>query len=46
MQLYIKIARQKEGGGRGDSYYIKMAIKKAKATTSFSGKQQLHLSSV
>lgn len=42
MQLYIKIARQKGGGG----FLLHKRGKKAKATTSFSGKQQLHLSSV
>lgn len=40
MQLYIKIARQKGGGG----FLLHKRGKKAKAT-SFSGKQ-LHLSSV
>lgn len=43
MQLYIKIARQKGGGG---GFLLHKRGKKAKATTSFSGKQQLHLSSV
>lgn len=45
MQLYIKIARQKRGGGEG-GFLLHKRGKKAKATTSFSGKQQLHLSSV
>lgn len=45
MQLYIKIARQKGGGG-GGGFLLHKRGKKAKAATSFSGKQQLHLSSV